>query len=129
MTDPETLPGYFAANVDRAGIARMIDAYKSAMRERGTVQYDTLPPIEEPHNCLKRGCVLVLKAETPEIATVVERTGVRVSAREDVPRLPVKRDDGDLGGKVGRERAGAIYRLRTMRRDFTVGRELRVWPV
>jgi hypothetical protein len=138
MTDPKTLPGHFAANVDRAAIAEFIDAYKAVVVEKGTVAYDSMPPLPTiasfvnpctvQHSEGKR-CLLVIRAERREEPTVVERAGTRVPAHNEAPRIPVKRNDGTVVGDDGRQQDGAADRLRKMRAGHSVGRELRVWPV
>ena len=129
MTDPETLPGYFASNVDRAGVARMIDYFnaQAALQVRGSVAYDVLPPIEQ-HDCKQRGCQLVLKAEKRQTAAAVAvgRDGV-VPARETAPRLAV----GERGAVVGGARSDRyehVLRLRAVREDFQPRLGLVVWP-
>jgi hypothetical protein len=105
---------YFASREVEENVARFIDAYRL--------------PTEEPHDCKKRGCVYVIKAE--ESAAYVVGTDLipgAVSARSGLGKLPIGKRPGVVG-EEGRGAERALDRLRVMRAQFSAPERLMVFP-
>lgn len=115
---------FFASKQIEENVARLIESYRTTTRERGTVPIDPFPA-EEIHDCVKRGCVYVLKTEEADSEAVVRSGLVRTPVGPKT--LLVRQPLGDVvrESERGHRSVGGLRRLRA---ELHPGVRLVMWP-
>jgi hypothetical protein len=106
---------YFASREVEENVARYVDSYRA------------IPSDMEPHDCKKRGCGYVIKAEETAAYVGTDLIPGALSARAGLGKLPIGKRAGAVGGE-GRGAQRALDRLRIMRAEFGAAERVMVFP-